>query len=346
MEFMLGTDHTFGDFNVTAFVGGNQMRREDETIGANGSNFNIPFFHTISNAANQSVVYNFNEKGINSLFGSVEVSYKNFIFLTATGRNDWFSTLNPENNSIFYPSIGGSFVFTDAFQAPNWITFGKVRASWAEVGGDTDPYQTSLTYSLVGQGHLGAALGRITQGSIPNSDLQPLTVSEFEIGFDMRFFNDRLGIDYAYYDRTTVDDILNASVSQTTGYSSATVNVGEITNKGHELLITGTPIDGPLRWDVTFNFAHNDTEVVQLVGDQKVFQAQEARSRNAFSQHRIAFTDENGEFFPGGYSMIVGRRHKTINGQKVYTAEGFPVQSDNLQVSRFGSTPQYHGTYQ
>ena len=343
LEFMLGADHTFGNIRVNGFVGGNRMRRSDEELGANGSDFNIPFFHTISNAANQSVIYNFNEKGINSLFGSVEFSYKNFIFLTATGRNDWFSTLSPGNTNIFYPSVGTSFVFTDAFNPPSWLTFGKIRASWAEVGGDTAPYQTSLTYSLTGQGHNGAALGRITQNSIPNSHLQPLTVSEIEIGFDVRLFGDRLGIDYAYYSRETLDDILDASVSQTTGYGSATVNVGEISNKGHELLITGTPIDGPLRWDVTFNFAHNETEVVKLVGDIKNFQAQEARSRNAYSQHRVEYTDEQGVFHPGGYSMIVGRTHKTINGQKVYTAEGLPVQSDDLVVLGSGIHPNTMG---
>lgn len=343
MEFMVGADETFGDFRVNGFFGGNKMVRVDETLGANGNNFNIPFFHTISNAANQSVVYGYDEKGINSLFGSVEVSYKNFLFLTATGRNDWFSTLNPENNSIFYPSVGASFVFSDAFRLPEWITFGKVRGSWAEVGGDTNPYATSLTYSLVGQGHMGAALGRITQGSIPNPDLQPLLVSEYEIGFDIRFFENRLGIDYAYYNRETMDDILNASVSETTGYGQATVNVGEISNKGHELLITGTPIDQALQWDVTFNFAYNDTEVLQLVGDQRVFQAEEARSRNAFSQHRVEFTDENGVFHPGGYSVIVGRTHKTIDGQKVYTEDGLPVQSDNLEVLGNGVHPYTMG---
>ena len=344
-EFMLGGDYTFGDFRVNGFMGGNRMRRSFEVLGASVGNFNIPFFHTLSNAANQTIVYFLSEKGINSLYGSVELSYKNIIFLTATGRNDWFSTLSPDNNSIFYPSVGATFVFSDAFDAPGWLTFGKLRGSWAEVGGDTDPYQTSLTYSLEGQGHMGVALGRITQGSIPNSGLQPLTVSEFEIGFDLGFFNNRLGIDYAYYNRKTVDDILNTSVSETTGYNAATVNVGEITNNGHELLITGTPFDRELRWDVTFNFAHNKTEVVQLVGDQKVFQAQEARSRNAFSQHRVEYIDENGVFYEGGYSMIVGRTHKMINGQKVYTVEGFPVQSDNVTVLGSGIHPYTMGLF-
>lgn len=140
-----------------------------------------------------------------------------------------------------------------------------------------------------------------------------------------------------------MDDILNASVSETTGYGQATVNVGEISNKGHELLITGTPIDQALQWDVTFNFAYNDTEVLQLVGDQRVFQAEEARSRNAFSQHRVEFTDENGVFHPGGYSVIVGRTHKTIDGQKVYTEDGLPVQSDNLEVLGNGVHPYTMG---
>jgi len=343
MEFMVGADKTFGEFGLNAFFGGNRMKRSDETLGGNANNFNIPFFHTLSNGANQSVTYGLSEKGINSLYGSVELSYGNFIFLSATGRNDWFSTLNPESNSIFYPSIGGSFVFSDATEMPSWLSFGKVRASWAQVGGDTDPYQTALTYQLVGQGHLGAALERIAQGSIPNPDLKPLTVSETEVGFDVRLFDNRLGIDYAYYTRKTEDDILNASVSQSTGYGSATVNVGELTNQGHELLITATPITGALRWDVTFNFAYNKNEVKQLVGDQKVFQAQEARSRNAFAQHRIEYVDEEGNLVQGGYSAIVGYTHKMIDGQLVYTEDGYPVQSDDLRVLGFGVHPYTTG---
>ncbi len=169
--------------------------------------------------ANQSPGYGFNEKGINSVFGSVNVGFKDIIYLTGTARNDWFSTLNPETNSILYPSIGGSFVFTELFGLAdgNFLPFGKIRASWAQVGGDTDPYKLNLTYGL-GQGHLGTPTASISQSAIPNQLLVPLTSTEFEVGVDLRFLSNRLGVDFTYYQQRTTDDILDAQISRTSGF--------------------------------------------------------------------------------------------------------------------------------
>ncbi|MDF9797036.1 TonB-linked SusC/RagA family outer membrane protein [Catalinimonas alkaloidigena] len=322
-DFLLGADKQFGAIGLNAFVGGNQMRRYDENMSINGQNFNIPFFHAVSNAANQSPSLGYSEKGINSLYGSVEVNYNDFLFLTVTGRNDWFSTLAADKNSIFYPSVGTSFVFSDAFTMPNWISFGKVRGSWAQVGGDTDPYNINLTYGLVGQGHQGAALASITQGNIPNANLQPLTVTETEVGFDVRFFNDRLGIDFAYYDRLTENDIVSASISRTSGYTGVVVNVGEMRNSGIELLVTGQPVVTPnFTWEVMLNMAKNNNEVLQLTEGIDFLAGDQARSRNVFVRHAIGYP----------YASIWGRTHKTINGQKVYDADGLPVRSDDIEL--------------
>ena len=347
-EWMLGGQKRFGEFGLNAFVGGNAMRRHYEYVGVTGSDMNIPFFHTLQNAANQSAGYDITESGINSLFGSVELDYGNFLFLTATGRNDWFSTLNPDLNSIFYPSVSTSFVISDLVEFPSAITFAKIRGSWSEVGGGADPYSTSLTYGLVGQGHDAgfgsAALGRIQQGSVPNAELQPLTVSEFEIGFDVRFLNNRLGLDYAYYDRGTKEDIVQASISGTSGYGSAVINVGELTNKGHEVLLTATPVVGDFRWDITLNYAYNKAEVTKLAGDIKSFSVSEARSRNAYIQHRIAYTDETtGESFDGGYSMIMAYMPQMIDGQLVLDDNGLPLRESALTVMGSGVHPHSGG---
>jgi len=322
-DFLLGTDLDFGTIGVNAFVGGNRMLRSDENLNINGQQFNIPFFHAVSNAANQNASIGFSEKGINSLFGSVEVSYNDFLFLTVTGRNDWFSTLPDDGNSIFYPSVGGSFVFSDAFVMPSWLSFGKLRGSWAQVGGDTDPYNIALTYGLVGQGHQGAALAAISQGSIPNSALQPLTVTETEIGFDVRFLNDRVGIDFAYYDRLTENDIVSASISRTSGFTGVVVNVGKMRNSGIELLLTAQPVvTSNFTWEVMFNAAQNNNEVLQLAEGVDFLSGDQARSRNVFVRHAVGYP----------YASIWGRRHKTINGQKVYDADGLPVRSDDIEL--------------
>nr|WKN36306.1 SusC/RagA family TonB-linked outer membrane protein [Tunicatimonas sp. TK19036] len=322
-DFLLGTDHQLGKIGLSAFVGGNQMRRYDENMTINGQNFNIPFFHAVSNAANQSPTLSYSQKGINSIFGSIEVDYNDYLFLTVTGRNDWFSTLAADRNSIFYPSVGGSFVFSDAFTMPAWVSFGKVRGSWAQVGGDTDPYNINLTYGLVGQGHQGAALAGISQENIPNALLQPLTVTETEVGFDVRFFNDRLGVDFAYYDRVTENDIVSASISRTSGYTGVVVNVGEMRNSGIELLITGQPVVTPnFTWEVIFNAAQNNNEVIQLTEGVDFLSGDQARSQNVFVRHAVGYP----------YASIWGRKHKTINGQKVYDADGLPVRSDDIEL--------------
>lgn len=328
LEGILGFSDTYGDISVDAFVGGNQMVRSNETLSLNGNNFNIPFFHQISNAANQTVGYGINEEGINSIFGSVNVGYKNYLYLTGTARQDWFSTLNPDDNSILYPSVGGSFVFSELLGITSGpFTFGKVRASWAQVGGDTDPYQLLLTYGL-GQGHLGIPNASIQQGNIPNALLRPLTSTEFEVGVELKFFNNRLGLDLTYYDQKTTDDILSATISNTSGFNGTTVNIGEMSNRGIELLLTARPIQTQdFTWDITLNGSYNDNQVESLsegIDELRVAGGLgEPRTRWAFIFNVV------GEQF----GTIKGFPQETINGQPVYNREsGQPVQSSETVV--------------
>ena len=329
MEWMVGYDDTFGKFGVSAFVGGNRMRRSNERISASGNGFNVPFFEAINNTVTRNFGYGFSESGINSVFGSAEVSYNGFLFLTGTVRNDWFSVLNPENNSILYPSVGGSFVFSDAFNTlPNWLSFGKLRGSWAQVGNVTvGPYNTLLTYSLK-QSHLGYTLASFSSaggnnGSIPNSNLLPLTSTEYEIGLDVRFLDNRLGLDFTYYHQKTTDDILNATISRASGFGSTVVNVGELENKGIEVLINGTPVRGPLTWDVSLNFAKNNNKVISLIPGNDELIVEEPRSRNVFIKHV--------EGHPFG--VITGRIQKRApDGQPVFFSDGRPVGSDGYEI--------------
>ena len=328
LEGILGFSDSYGDISVDAFVGGNEMRRSSETLSLNGNNFNIPFFHTISNLANQTLGYGFSEEGINSIFGSVNLGYKNFLYLTGTARNDWFSTLDPDNNSILYPSVGGSFVFSELLGLNSGLlTYGKVRASWAQVGGDTDPYRLLLTYGL-GQGHLGQPNANIQQGDIPNALLKPLTSTEFEIGVDLRFFNNRLGLDLTYYNQVTTDDILNASISRTSGFNGTTINVGEMKNQGLELLLTARPIQNDdFTWDITFNGSLNDNEVVALAeGLDEISNSGnlgQPRTRWAFIFNVV------GEPF----GTIKGFPQEMINGQPVFNPDnGQPIQSSETVI--------------
>lgn len=325
LEWMLGLDKTFGKISVNAFVGGNKMHRQWERIAANGNGFNVAFFPAINNSRDRNFGYGFNESGINSLFGSAEIGYNGILFLTATGRNDWFSVLNPEFNSLFYPSVGAAFVFSDAFsELPSWLSFGKFRATWAQVAtANYGPYRANLTYSLSGASHLGRTMATFSQaggnnGTIPNPDIAPALSTEFEFGLDLRFFNNRLGLDIAYYSQKTTDDILGVTISRASGFGATDVNLGEITNKGIELLLTGTPVQGPLTWDVSLNMAKNDNEVVYLAPGLNEIVGEEPRTRNVFIKHIV------GQPF----GTITGRvQQRDPNGNLIFREDGRPVAS-------------------
>lgn len=312
LQYMLGFNKTFSALGVNAFVGGNRMRRTGESISADGTGFNTPLFPAINNARQRNFGYGYGKSGINSLFGSVELSWNNYLFVTGTARQDWFSVLNPKDNSILYPSVSASFVFTDAIQTlPGFLSYGKIRASWAQVGNvsSVNPYQTTLLYGA-GNSHVGRPLGGFTSGeNLPNADLKPFTSTETEFGLDLRFLNNRLGIDFTYYDQKTTDDILNAGISRTSGFTTTTVNLGQITNKGIELLLTGTPVKSTIQWDISLNFAKNKSNVLSLIEGQTELLGEEPRTRTVFIKH------------------IVGRPYGTITGQIQRTdpATGLPV---------------------
>jgi len=326
-DVFVGLNKEFGVFGIDALVGGNRMRRSNENVRVGGNNLVIPFFHSVNNVqpANRNYSYGFSELGINSVFGSANFSYNGYLFLNVTGRQDWFSTLSREDNSIFYPSVGLSYVLSEMVELPSAITFAKLRASWAQVGGgDPNPYALNLTYGLDPNPLAGATRGRISNGSIPNSALRPYLTTEVEFGIDMRLLNNRIGIDVAYYNRNTVDNILATTISRTSGFGSTLINVGELSNKGLELLINAIPIQTrDLSWDISFNMAYNDSEAVNLGTDAagepiKTLNLAQARTLQEQIRHDV------GERL----GLIAGYRHQTINGQKVYDENGYPVRGD------------------
>ena len=345
-DVYIGFNKTFNDIGIDILLGGNRMRRSDERIRIGGNDLSIPFFHSVNNVKNRSYAYQFSEWGINSLFYQANFSYKNYLFLNTTGRQDQFSTLAKGRNSVFYPSVGLSFVFTDVFDI-NVLPAGKVRVSWAQVGGGApSPYTLSQTYSLDGATHNGSVLGKITQNSIPNELLQPFLSSEIEIGADLRFLDNRLGIDVAYYTRRTTDDILNTTISPTSGFSTTTINIGELTNEGIELLINATPVQkSNFTWDISLNMANNISNVENLginaEGDPIDFlNLDEARTRQERIRHYVGRS----------LGLITGYKHKVDEaGKKVYERpkdeDGnplnvlYPVRSDGFEILGEGRHP-------
>ena len=337
-DLIIGANKEIKDFAFDAIIGANAMYRVAESKGGGGNDLVVPFLHTVANVAAPSFRYGFSEQAINSYFGSANITYKNYLNLTVTGRQDEFSTLAKGSNTLFYPSAGLSFVLSDAFKLPEAISFGKVRTSWAQVGGGApSPYLLGLTYGLVGAGHLGANLGQVNNGSIPNGALQPYTSSEIEFGADFRFFQNRFGLDVAYYERTTTNDILSTGISATSGFGSTIVNIGELKNKGIELLLNAVVVQSKdFKWDVSFNYTNNISEVLNLGNNAKgepikAINLEESRLRlGERIQHIVGR--------PLGY--IIGFKHKTTaSGVKIYDKDGYPVRSAAAEQIALGRHP-------
>lgn len=273
-DFLLGANRTFGPVAVNVNAGGNQMYRKISRHNVFVQDFYTRGLYSIGNGRLRDPAYEISERKVNSLYGSAEVSFRDYLFLNGTVRNDWFSTLSPENRSILYPSVTASFVFSQAFAEglPNWLSFGKIRVAYAEVGSDTDvsPYANNLFYTINSQqfpSPTGVAqpLGSISGSTVPNANLRPMRVSEKEIGLELKLFNNRVGLDVTYYDKLSSDQILRAQTSDAGGYQSRLINVGQSQNRGLEMLLNLTPIQqANFSWNLIANGAYNVTKVLDL----------------------------------------------------------------------------------
>lgn len=253
------------DFTGSLSVGANHLNRREEINGAEGFNLNIPNLYNIVNA---QLVYPRSyllRKQINSAYFTGQIGYKNYLFLDVSGRNDWSSTLGVNNYSFFYPSVSTSFVFTDAFSMKsNLLNYGKFRVSYAQAGNDADPYQTQIGYNLSSVSFNGQQYASI-QSTVPLANLKNELTGSFEIGTELRLLNNRVGIDFTYYNASTKDHIVGINISAATGFASKLINAGKIRNKGIELLLTATPVKSKnFNWDVTINFSRNRSKVIAL----------------------------------------------------------------------------------
>lgn len=271
-DFILGANQTFGDFGIDVTLGGNQRYVRMDYNSVTVQDFVQPGLYTVMNGRVKNPFYSLSERKVNSLYGAAEFSFREFLYLNVTARNDWFSTLAPANRSILYPSVTGSFVFSQAFaNLPSWLSFGKLRAAYAQVGDDNvDPYSNVLYYSVNNnllpnpQGQ-PVSVGGINASSIPNRNLRPLRVSEAEAGIEIKLFRDAIGLDFTYYRKITEDQILAAQVSDASSFTSRLINVGRSMNKGLEMLLTASPINtSSFRWDISLNASYNTSKVLKL----------------------------------------------------------------------------------
>jgi len=345
IDFLLSGAREFGDFGVDLAIGGNKMERRSDRNRVNVTDFVVEGLYTVQNGRVKDPFYNLSERAVNSLYGFAELSYKGQLYLNGTLRNDWFSTLSPDNRSILYPSISASYVLTETFESlPGWLNFAKIRAAYAEVGSDTDvsPYSDVLFYDI--NANLFAnpdgalqPVGSASGNTLPNPDLRPMRTSETEVGIEVRMFDNRISLDMAAYRKITEDQIVSAEISDGSGFVNTLINSGESENLGVEMLLTVVPIQtGDFRWESSFNGSYNITEVLSLLTDEPGEQILVGRHVfNGFLRQVVG--EEMGQLSGFGY-----RRDE--QGRQVFGANGVPLRTDELVL--FGSAlPNWVGGF-
>jgi TonB-linked SusC/RagA family outer membrane protein len=306
-------------FNTT-LRGGNEVREiKYSRLTSSGSELDVPDLLTLNNAKVRSTSQFESLYRIVSAYGDLTLSWDKYLFLDVTARNEWTSTLASPNNSFFYPSASLSYVFSDHFRMPSWLNFGKLRASLAAVGKDTDPYQTNVYYN-------SSVITSTNQVAWTRSDrkgieaLRPERTQTLELGTELRLLNNRLGIDFNWYKLNSREQILPVSVSPTTGYTSFIINAGEIENKGVEVTLTANPVrSNNFNWDLTVNFSSNKNRVISLnEGLTEIV---------AGSQFGYAGSTATEKYVPGfAVGNIYGTTYQRYYGTK--TDDGVTLQKD------------------
>ncbi|QJD81442.1 SusC/RagA family TonB-linked outer membrane protein [Spirosoma rhododendri] len=342
-DFLIGANRRFGKFGIDLTAGGNQLYRRSDLNSVAVTDFVVRGLYVVQNGRVKDPIYGLSERRVNSLYAAAEFSYQDFLYLNATVRNDWFSTLAPANRSILYPSVTGSFVFSQAFNnLPDWLNFGKVRAAYAEVGSDGDvaPYSNNLFYAVnanlfpnpAGQGQ---PVGFINSNTIPSKTLKPSRTSEVEFGLELKLLNNRVGLDVAVYRKITSDQIVAAQSSDASGYTSTLINNGQSRNQGIEVLLNLSPVRSrDFSWDVTLNGAYNKTKLLRLLtttpGEQIVV------GTGVFvGDLRQVVGEELGQLYSFGYQ-------RNAAGQIVHGSDGLPLRTA-APISFGSALPKYTG---
>ena len=322
-------DNIFGKFGGFLTLGGNLMMQKRAYQKISTGDLLIPNLFSVNNAADKMSMgfeYTLTERKMNSLYGSFQINYGGWVFLDVTARNDWSSTMSKSNRSYFYPSVSLSAVVTDMLNDfevsyPDWLSFAKVRASYAEVGNDLDPYKLYNVYEL-GKDDYGnpvSSIGKVLFDENVRSEL----VKSYEFGVDLKFLDNRLGIDFSYYKTNATRQLLSLPLDPFSGYKSKMINAGNIQNSGIELMAYCDIFrqnDG-FNWTLTANLSKNNNKIIELAEGIN----ETALSQGGFDEVKIvAHTG-------GNYGDIYGKTFaRNEQGQIIVDGEGLPIINSDL----------------
>lgn len=339
-EALATYNNRFGKLSVEANAGGNIRKETRSYLNASTvDGLNVPDLFTLANSKTSPFSYsNFrSKKEVRSLYARGSFGFNDFIYADWSVRNDWSSALPKNANSYLYPSVGMSFVFSELFSTTSsFLSYGKIRGSWAQVGSDLDAYQLALNYS-VGTNQWNGNFLMGTPNELIDPNIKPSLSSAYELGFDLRFFTNKLALSATYYNESKVDEILSVPIADVSGFTSKKINAGQIDRHGVELQLQATPVrTSDLRWDMTLNFAKNTTEIIELADGIDAY-IQETGTFGTTSGARLVH--QVGQT----WGQVRGGGFKMLNGQRVVDASGLYVAEPDTY---FGSAlPDFTGGF-
>lgn len=328
-EVLVNYNQNFKDLSVVANAGGNiRYNRTDVLFQATQGGLSAPGFYNIAASINRPLSNNYLfERQVNSVFGNVSLGFRDFVFVEASIRNDWSSTLPKANNSYLYPSISGGLIFTEFIAKNNILSYGKIRAGYAQVGTDVGPYQTALAYTAgVPYGDKPTAF---LPGTLPNPNLKPGLSESVEGGIDLKFLNNRIGLELTAYQNNNKNQIIPLPVAPTSGYANAVVNAGLIRTTGLELHIYANPVrsQSGFNWEFDINADRNRTEVVELASGLTNYQIDGPQWRT------LTLNARAGQ----DWGLLVGQGiQKDANGRPMVYGSGanagLYIKQDNVEL--------------
>ncbi len=339
-DFLLSANKKFKDFAVGLSVGGNQQRSTYNIVGGSTGILDLPNVYTLSAGSNPKPYSSKAESRLNSLYSFLNLSYKDYLFADVTFRNDWSSTLKPENRSFNYPSFSGSLIVSDLLRnefnasLPSFISFFKLRGGYAKAGNTVGAYQLYPSYDI-SRGFYNAIVTSPPNTRV-NYDILPEIVKSQEYGIDLRFVNNRIGIELTYYKKNAYNQIIDLPTPPATGYNFKKINAGNLQNKGFEFVVTGSILKSAkgINWDLLVNYNHNTNKVVELSPDIKTYYLQ-----GDIQSRAIRILANEGEDYGNMYGRDFARN---AAGQIIVENDGTPRISDNKNVFLGNYQPKYN----
>ena len=326
-------DDILGKLGGSVTLGGNLMQTETTRLSSNSGTLLVPNLFSLNNGVNPaSVSQGFSNKKINSVYGLFQLNYDGYFFVDFTGRNDWTSTLSEENRSFFYSSVSSSLVISDMIlnnggELPGWFTFGKIRGSYAEVGNDLAPFQLYNAFSIGNdsEGNTTAS----TNSVLRNPDVVNELIKSVEFGLETRLFNNRVGLDVAWYKTNATNQLIDLPLDPFSGFNSKKINAGDIQNKGVEVTLKTRILDNEdgLNWDMDVNYSKNENTIEELADDVTEF------TLGGFDNFSIR-ADVGGD-----YGVIVGSKFQRVEdesspffGRMLVDGDGLPLATSEKFV--------------